>query len=49
MDDLIESLASELGDVARTLRANIDKENERTRARDLPVEQPALYLVRHEP
>ena len=49
MDDLIEAIADELGDLARTLRVNLDKEDVRTRVRDTPVTQPALYLVRNEP
>ena len=49
MDDLIEAIAGELSDLAHTLRINVDKEDARTRARDKPLVQPALYLVRHEP
>jgi CBS domain-containing protein len=50
MDDLIEAIADELGDLARTLRINIDKEDERTHPADTKsVVQPSLYLVRNEP
>lgn len=49
LDDLIEAIAAELGDLARTLRVNLDNEDARTRVRETPVTQPALYLVRHEP
>jgi CBS domain-containing protein len=49
MDDLIEAMADELGDLARTLRVNIDNEDARTALRDKPAVQPTLYLVRNEP
>jgi CBS domain containing-hemolysin-like protein len=50
IDDLIEAIADELGDLARTLRINIDKEDARTRPAEKPVLPPSsLYLVRHEP
>jgi CBS domain-containing protein len=49
MDDLIEAIADELGDLARTLRVNLDHEASRTQVHDKPSTPPALYLVRHEP
>lgn len=49
MDDLIEAMADELGDLARTLRVNVNNEDARTAQRDKPTVQPTLYLVRNEP
>lgn len=49
IDDLIEAIAEELGDLSRTLRVNLEKEDARTHVRDAAVTPPALYLVRHEP
>ncbi|MFN5776583.1 MAG: hypothetical protein ACK45K_10035 [Burkholderiaceae bacterium] len=49
LDDIIEAIAQELGDLSRMLRVNLEREDARTQVRNTATMPPALYLVRHEP
>lgn len=49
MDDLLEAMAEELGDLSRTLRVNLEREDARTQVRQAAMTTSPLYLVRHEP
>ena len=49
IDDIIEAIAQELGDLSRMLRVNLEREDARTQVRNTATTPPALYLVRHEP
>lgn len=50
LDDLLEAIADQLSDLARTLRINIDQEDVRTSVSEKkPAIQPGLYLVHNEP
>lgn len=49
IDDLVEAIAQEVGDLSRLLRVNVEREAARTQVRQTAATPPALYLVRHEP
>lgn len=49
IDDLVEAIAQEVGDLSRLLRVNVEREAARTQVHQSAITPPALYLVRHEP